>query len=281
MELASIQPEVFCSKCGAKAALMDRQELNTHTATKGKVWVCWNHEQLLTVGAHEGSGKPLGTLADGLTRKLRRQAHKAFDLIWKGANYGYSRDGAYFSGAAWLGLKELHIGECNADQCRRLIAWAKNLVKGHKQSINATKASGKRGLNRRVALAKIGKRGKLKMEKKRNLRQEYFKRFGENGIAECQICAETLRDHEADACHKIDASLGGSEDAENILVAHGLRSGPYNCNEFMEQSIKIKQEAQQSQVDCETGGVVQWSQEIKEKLTEWRLKRWIQPQWKK
>lgn len=277
----SLTQEVICPECGSKAALMDRQEFSPGLATKGKIWICWNHSQALTVGTHEGTDLPLGTLADIKTRRARREAHKAFDRIWKGANYGYSRDAAYRSGAGWLGLKELHIGECNVDQCRRLIAWAKNLIRGHKQSMNATKASSKSRISKKVALAKLGKRGKIKLEKKKNLRKQYFETFGQDGIASCQICGENLTEYEADACYKIDASLGGSEETENILIAHGLRSGPYNCNEFMEQSIKIKQEARESHIDCETGGVVQWSQEIKEKLAEWRKKRWIQPQWKK
>lgn len=260
---------------------MERQELTPMVAAKGKIWVCWNHLHPLTVGTHDGTDVPLGTLADGWTRKMRRLAHKAFDRIWKGGNYGYSRDAAYRSGAAWLCVKELHIGECNADQCRRLIAWARNLIKGHKQSMNATKASSKSSISKKVALAKLGKRGKIKAEKKRNLRKDYFEKFGTNGIAPCQICGENLREYEADACHKLDASLGGSEEAENILIAHGLRSGPYDCNSFMEQSIKIKEEARKSNVDCETGGMVEWSQEVKQKLKDWRARRWIQPQWKK
>lgn len=73
------------------------------------------------VGCHPGSAKALGTPADKATRWARRQAHKAFDTIWKYRRK--SRSGAYRWLAQQMGLppEKTHIGMFDQAQCNQVI----------------------------------------------------------------------------------------------------------------------------------------------------------------
>lgn len=77
------------------------------------------------VGCHPGTWTPYGELADPHLRQIRRQAHDAFDGIWRAAAVkaqcpeAISRSAAY----AWLSgwLHKAHIAGMNIDQCTALI----------------------------------------------------------------------------------------------------------------------------------------------------------------
>jgi hypothetical protein len=73
------------------------------------------------VGCHD-DGTPLGTLADGVTRRLRVSAHTAFDSLWKGDDAVMSRNSAY----QWLrklfeAADVVHIGSLYGKACERII----------------------------------------------------------------------------------------------------------------------------------------------------------------
>lgn len=74
-----------------------------------------------THGAHP-DGRPLGEPADMPTRWARREAHEAFDVLWR-CGYVSSRDNAY----AWLcramgkTRDEAHIARFSLEECERLL----------------------------------------------------------------------------------------------------------------------------------------------------------------
>lgn len=89
------------------------------------------------VGTHKADGRPLGTLANANLRRLRNQAHAAFDPLWQDAARqafikSKAKDKKFFTFQAkvrkelyaWLtqsmGLRddECHIAMFNEDQCR-------------------------------------------------------------------------------------------------------------------------------------------------------------------
>lgn len=74
------------------------------------------------VGTHRGTRKPLGTLANANLRRLRNQAHTAFDPLWSNEG-GMPRKAAYAWLAQSMGLRddECHIAMFNEDQCRMTI----------------------------------------------------------------------------------------------------------------------------------------------------------------
>lgn len=80
------------------------------------------------VGCHPGTDIPLGELANGHLRYLRRQAHSAFDPIWRTGEKG--RRDAYRWLAEQLGIPfgVCHIGQFDIDMCKRVIAVCRERV---------------------------------------------------------------------------------------------------------------------------------------------------------
>jgi len=111
-----------CPVCGSKPILADRAALGYGDKGSDKVWICNNWPECNTyVGCHPGTSKPLGTLAGGELRGLRKRAHNAFDWSWK--HGGMTRDGAYGLLREKLNIpeSEAHIGMMDAETCKRTI----------------------------------------------------------------------------------------------------------------------------------------------------------------
>lgn len=85
-------------------------------------------------GAH-ADGRPLGKPADQATKKLRILAHDWFDQLWK--ECGYTRKEAYSMLADQLKVKEVHIGEQDAEGCQAVIQAARILIENYRN--NGTK----------------------------------------------------------------------------------------------------------------------------------------------
>lgn len=75
------------------------------------IYLCSNDACKASVGTHEGTEYPLGTLADQVTKDARKRAHAAFDPIWKGKSM--KRSDAY----QWL------AGELDIERWRCHISW--------------------------------------------------------------------------------------------------------------------------------------------------------------
>jgi hypothetical protein len=71
------------------------------------------------VGTHNNTTVPLGTMANQELRKWRKEAHNAFDRVWK--NKRISRKEAYRWLSKTLGVKEIHIGESDIFTCKEII----------------------------------------------------------------------------------------------------------------------------------------------------------------
>ncbi len=74
---------VCCDYCGKKAKKITGKTLYPrHEYLWGKTYFrcepCDAH-----VGTHDGTGEPLGTLADRKLRSARMDAHEAFDQMWR------------------------------------------------------------------------------------------------------------------------------------------------------------------------------------------------------
>ena len=81
------------------------------------------------VGCHPKSTRALGRLANVVLREAKRQAHAAFDPLWKAKikRHGVPKWEARGAGYAWLAKQlgisadDCHIGMMDEAMCRRVI----------------------------------------------------------------------------------------------------------------------------------------------------------------
>lgn len=108
----------ICDYCGGKVIFTD-SAIVYGGRSYGNIYYCTNCGAY--VGVHDGTRKPLGTLANAALRAKRREAHAAFDPLWK--KRGMKRAQAY----GWLAKKmhlpvyRTHIAQFNMAQCQDVI----------------------------------------------------------------------------------------------------------------------------------------------------------------
>lgn len=115
-----------CPYCGAPTQLVNDTEIYGQSFGT-KCYVCkpcgaW-------VGCHQGTDRAFGRVANKELRELKREAHKAFDALWKG---GYmTRSCAYeiLSIVFELPPEQTHIGMFNEEMCRSAISLSEIFIK--------------------------------------------------------------------------------------------------------------------------------------------------------
>lgn len=85
------------------------------------IYLCTNKPCSASVGVHEGTNHPLGTLADQRTKTARSAAHAAFDPLWKKGKM--KRSEAYQWLAEQLDIEKwrCHISWFDVSYCNAVI----------------------------------------------------------------------------------------------------------------------------------------------------------------
>lgn len=73
------------------------------------------------VGCHPGTDIPLGSLADGPTMQARREAHDAFDRLWRGKTPGTVLRPTRLSPRPW-GVASLILTGWMCKECKRVVS---------------------------------------------------------------------------------------------------------------------------------------------------------------
>jgi len=111
--------QIVCDYCGKLAQFRTSSTFIYKVRDYGPVYFC--PCKFAYVGVHKGTNRPLGRLADGVLRKARKEAHKAFDPFWKSEDM--RRADAYKWLSEKLGIHRLdcHIGMFDDKMCRRVV----------------------------------------------------------------------------------------------------------------------------------------------------------------
>ena len=116
--------DVICPYCGAKAELRPANVIyGRNERSNGEhLYVCRNYPKCdAYVAAHHASKKPMGSLANGDLRHLRKIAHIELNKFQHRS--GMTKWAAYVWLAAKLGLtsEETHIGKFSENLCKETI----------------------------------------------------------------------------------------------------------------------------------------------------------------
>src|SRR5687768_6513047 len=103
--------------CGSTTSIKSNALIyNGREYGNGKIWLCDRFPECRgSVGTHP-DGKPLGTIPDAETKKLRIQIHALIDPLWQNAQNERPKKRNRGSVYGWLrritgGEKDIHIGE--------------------------------------------------------------------------------------------------------------------------------------------------------------------------
>lgn len=110
-----------CPYCGAHAKLVDSSSVIYHRSY-GRAYICSNYPECdAFIGTHKGTDKPLGRLANAKLRKLKKEAHSTFDLLWKSGRMTRTEAYQWLSKQLKIPFKITHIGYFDEAQCQKVI----------------------------------------------------------------------------------------------------------------------------------------------------------------
>ena len=118
-----------CPYCGSTVQLRSADGIYKDNSRNVKLYVCARYPACdAYVRVHEGTSIPVGALADGKLRALRRMTHQHFDRLYESGLM--PKDAAY----SWLAftlqrpLSEAHIGYLSEYYCNIIIDESKKLI---------------------------------------------------------------------------------------------------------------------------------------------------------
>lgn len=117
-----VPQDVYCDYCGRKTEFVDNKIIYGKSYGSRMIYLCRNC--MAYVGVHKGTAKPLGRLANAQLRYWKKQAHEAFDPLWKCGRFKNNRKVAYawLAGKMELPVEKTHIGMFDVGDCKRVIS---------------------------------------------------------------------------------------------------------------------------------------------------------------
>lgn len=117
-----MQREVLCPYCGRPAETVMGGVLYPRGRAKWANRLYWRCVPCIAhVGTHQGTDKPLGSLAKPALRRMRRRAHEEFDQLWGRGKWPRRRAYQWLSARLGMPFADCHIGELDIGQCHAVI----------------------------------------------------------------------------------------------------------------------------------------------------------------
>jgi hypothetical protein len=136
MDLTKTQELIFsgkiCPYCKQKTEFVD-SSIVYGGKSFGMIYLCRKCDAYC--GVHKNTKKSLGRLANEKLRKLKKEAHEYFDMIWQSRLM--SRKNAYklMSDKLNLPIEYTHIGMFSEKTCENVIYHSKQILKDNKLKI--------------------------------------------------------------------------------------------------------------------------------------------------
>jgi hypothetical protein len=128
-----------CPYCSSPAVLVDGRALYPHRDDLAirRFWrcaPCRAHVGCHREGARVFTGKtyvisdgtvPYGRLANAELRRVKHEAHEAFDALWRSGQLTRTMAYSWLSDKLGIPFEQCHIGMFDVDQCKAVIAAVK------------------------------------------------------------------------------------------------------------------------------------------------------------
>jgi hypothetical protein len=125
-----------CPYCGSSITLRSAEGIYRENSAGKKLFVCSRYPECdAYVRVIPGTSTPIGSMANGDLRALRREAHRHFDMLHQTGLM--SRSEAYNWLAAMLQspMSQAHIGYLGEYYCRQVIEESKSMLENRRRTL--------------------------------------------------------------------------------------------------------------------------------------------------
>lgn len=122
------QKQMRCPYCGAIARYRSADGIYKDNSGNTMLYVCSNYPECDSyVRVHKGTKIPVGSMANPQLRKLRREAHEHFDLLYQSGLMTKQEAYLWLADIVSSPLSEAHIGHLGEYYCKKVIEKSEEL----------------------------------------------------------------------------------------------------------------------------------------------------------
>ena len=126
-----------CPYCGKPAKLISAAGILPPQSKVSKVYACGDYPECdVYVCVHPGTDVAMGTLADAKLRRLRQEAHRCFDRLYKDGLMSKTDAYAWLADRTWLPRQQAHIGCFGEYHCQLVIQECRGLLAERSHSVS-------------------------------------------------------------------------------------------------------------------------------------------------
>ena len=135
-----------CPYCGGTVVYRSADGIYKNNHKNTMLYVCSNYPECDSyVRVHEGTNKPVGTLANAKLRALRIETHQYLEKVQRKKNISKKETYRWLAGVIMAPLSETHIGYLGEYYCNEIIKECKKVLYSEKNSYIGNDVYEKRG----------------------------------------------------------------------------------------------------------------------------------------
>ncbi len=137
-----------CPYCGSPVVLRSAEGIYINNADNTRLYVCTRYPICdAYVKVQDGTAIPAGSLANGVLRALRIEAHRCFDRIHKAGILSRKEAYAWLASVVAAPMAHAHIGQLGEYGCKLVIEESKKFMENRKRINGSSGSSGSSGSN--------------------------------------------------------------------------------------------------------------------------------------
>ena len=137
-----------CPYCGKAMHYRSAEGIYKENGKNHMLYVCSGYPVCDTyVKTMPGTCKPAGTPANGDLRRLRIEAHHAFDRLWKSNIMTRSQAYRWLEVVTCMPERKAHIGTCSDYMCRFIIDKSNQFMLNQRRNIQVSEALAPKQIN--------------------------------------------------------------------------------------------------------------------------------------
>lgn len=123
-----------CPYCGSTIVLRSADGIYKDNSSETMLYVCSKYPECdAYVRVLPGTKTPVGRLANGSLRALRREAHRYFDRLHQSGFMSRKEAYEWLAGMLQAPLSQTHIGYLGEYYCQRVIDESKNMLENRRK----------------------------------------------------------------------------------------------------------------------------------------------------